>query len=69
MRRRPPVAGASGREKSVLRGDAAGASPSPGRSGGRYARSTAMLVRPDAVDNLIGYIRDEVMPMVTPREA
>jgi hypothetical protein len=34
-----------------------------------YARSTTMLVRPDAVDNLVGYIRDEVMPMVTQLEA
>src|SRR3954453_16304005 len=68
MRRRVPVAGDSGGGKSVLRGDAAEASPSPGRSGGMYARSTTMLVRPDAVDDLVGYIRDEGMPMVTQLE-
>ena len=30
-----------------------------------YARSTTMLVRLDAIDDLVGYIRDDVMPMVT----
>jgi heme-degrading monooxygenase HmoA len=30
-----------------------------------YARSTTMRVRPEAVDDLVGYIRDDVMPMVT----
>jgi quinol monooxygenase YgiN len=33
-----------------------------------YARSTTMLVRPDAIDDLVGYIRDDVMPMVTQLE-
>jgi heme-degrading monooxygenase HmoA len=30
-----------------------------------YARSTTMLVRPEAVDDVVEYIRDDVMPMVT----
>ncbi len=30
-----------------------------------YARSTTMRVRPEALDDLVTYIRDEVMPMVT----
>jgi heme-degrading monooxygenase HmoA len=30
-----------------------------------YARSTTMRVRPEALDDLVGYIRDDVMPMVT----
>jgi quinol monooxygenase YgiN len=33
-----------------------------------YARSTTMVVRPEAVDDLVGYIRDDVMPMVTQLE-
>jgi len=30
-----------------------------------YARSTTMRVRPEMLDDLIAYIRDDVMPMVT----
>ena len=30
-----------------------------------YARSTTMRVRPEALDDLVDYIRDDVMPMVT----
>jgi heme-degrading monooxygenase HmoA len=30
-----------------------------------YARSTTMRVRPEALDDLVGYVRDDVMPMVT----
>ena len=30
-----------------------------------YARTTTMRVRPEAVDDLVTYVRDEVMPMVT----
>ena len=30
-----------------------------------YARSTTMRVRPEALDDLVAYVRDEVMPMVT----
>ena len=30
-----------------------------------YARSTTMQVRPESVDELISYVRDDVMPMVT----
>src|SRR4051794_25407802 len=52
-------------EQSVPRGDAAGTSPSPGRSGGMYARSTTMRGNPQAVDDLITTVRDEVMPMLT----
>ena len=33
-----------------------------------YARSTTMRVRPEALDDLVGYIRDDVMPMVTQLE-
>jgi quinol monooxygenase YgiN len=33
-----------------------------------YARSTTMRVRPEAMDALVGYIRDDVMPMVTELE-
>ena len=33
-----------------------------------YARSTTMRVRPEAFDDLAGYIRDDVMPMVTQLE-
>ncbi len=30
-----------------------------------YARSTTMRVRPEAVDDLIAFVRDDVMPMIT----
>ena len=30
-----------------------------------YARSTTMRVRPEAVDDLVSYTRDDVMPMLT----
>ena len=30
-----------------------------------YARSTTMLVRPEAVEDLVGHVRDDVLPMVT----
>jgi quinol monooxygenase YgiN len=30
-----------------------------------YARSTTIQIRPDAVDDLIAYVRDDVMPTVT----
>ena len=30
-----------------------------------YARSTTMRVRPEAVDDLIAFVRDDVMPMAT----
>ena len=30
-----------------------------------YARSTTMRVRPEALDDLVGYVRDDVLPMVT----
>jgi quinol monooxygenase YgiN len=30
-----------------------------------YARSTTMRVRPEAVDDLTAYVRDDIMPMVT----
>ena len=33
-----------------------------------YARSTTMRVRPEALDDLVAYIRDDVMPMVTQLE-
>jgi heme-degrading monooxygenase HmoA len=33
-----------------------------------YARSTTMRARPEALDDLVGYIRDDVMPMVTELE-
>jgi quinol monooxygenase YgiN len=33
-----------------------------------YARSTTMRVRPEALDDLVDYIRDDVMPMVTQLE-
>jgi quinol monooxygenase YgiN len=33
-----------------------------------YARSTTMRVRPEALDELVGYVRDDVMPMVTELE-
>ena len=33
-----------------------------------YARSTTMRVRPEALDDLVGYVRDDVMPMVTDLE-
>src|SRR3954454_15073617 len=51
-------------EQSVPRGDAAGTSPLPGRSGGMYARSTTLRGNPQAVDDLIATVRDEVMPML-----
>ncbi len=30
-----------------------------------YARSTTMRVPPEAVDDLIAFVRDDVMPMIT----
>jgi heme-degrading monooxygenase HmoA len=33
-----------------------------------YARSTTMRVRPEVLEDLVGYIRDDVMPMVTELE-
>jgi len=33
-----------------------------------YARSTTMRVRHEALYDLVGYIRDDVMPMVTQLE-
>jgi quinol monooxygenase YgiN len=33
-----------------------------------YARSTTMRVRPEALDDLVAYIRDDVTPMVTQLE-
>ena len=30
-----------------------------------YARSTTMRVRPEAVDDLVTFVRDDVMPMAT----
>ena len=30
-----------------------------------YARSTTMRVRPETLDDLVAYIRDDVMPMIT----
>src|SRR5918993_3089008 len=65
---RVSVAPGSGGEQSVWRGDAAGASPSPGRSGDMYARSTTMRVRPEALDDLAAYVREDVMPMITQLE-
>src|SRR5688500_815286 len=62
------VAPGSGGEQSVLRGDAAGASPSPGRSGDMYARSTPVPDRPEALDDLAAFVRDDVMQMVTQLE-
>jgi hypothetical protein len=54
------------REDSVSRGDAAGASP-PIRRGvvAMYARSTTVMGNPQAIDDAVAYVRDEILPTVS----
>jgi hypothetical protein len=51
-------------EEARLRGEAAGASPLPERSGDVFARSVTIRGNPRAVDDGIAYVRDEVLPAV-----